>query len=260
MEFLRKATSRCVVRDFNSGPSCCCQPLIGVPYLRLGPCRDDTPDWEPIAADHPMGRAVRGGLLRITTHVHEHAVAAGLPTLIHVDARLLVVSKPAGIACIGGGQQLTPSHSNVLDMLPRLWPELLDATATGAGAARAAEAPRAQKLVPAHRLDKPVSGVWWVDESMLALVSPRLCRALHCRVCTEGLIGRGLPHLALLVDDRILARSSGVQKKLMECISAPASHLPSAFRCVTTVQTAAFHSLTPLCYTRRGRGSGTLPG
>jgi hypothetical protein len=120
-----------------------------VEYLRHNHGRGRDAMWQVLEPGHVMDKRTRGGALRITVHAHEHAVGAALPQLLFADHRLVVVNKPAGVPCIAGGRALAPSHANLLDMLPRLWPELVSA----------------DRLTPVHRLDKPVSGVWVLARS-----------------------------------------------------------------------------------------------
>ena len=95
-----------------------------VEYRRRSRSRDDRPDWGAISPDHVMDASVRNGRLRITTHVHEQVVAAGCPTVLYEDERMVVVDKPPGVPCIGGGASLSLCRANVLSMLPLLFPRL----------------------------------------------------------------------------------------------------------------------------------------
>ena len=95
-----------------------------VEYRRRSRSRDDRPDWEAISPDRVMDASVRNGRLRIITHVHEQVVAAGCPTVLYEDERMVVVDKPPGVPCIGGGAALSLCRANVLSMLPLLFPRL----------------------------------------------------------------------------------------------------------------------------------------
>jgi hypothetical protein len=95
-----------------------------VEYRRRSRSRDDRPEWGPLSPDHVMDASVRNGRLRITTHVHEHVVSALQPTVLYEDARIVVVNKPPGVPCIGGGAALSLCRANVVAMLPLLFPQL----------------------------------------------------------------------------------------------------------------------------------------
>lgn len=85
--------------------------------------------------------------LQITRHVHEQPVVAAECTVIHEDDKLLVVNKPAGMPTINEIQGV--GFNTVLGVMQH---RLNKHSACNLSRSRC-------RLIPMHRLDKPVSGV-----------------------------------------------------------------------------------------------------
>lgn len=86
-------------------------------------------------------RIAAGTRLRFTRHVHEPAVAAALPTVLHMDDELVLVDKPAGLPSLAGAGPGCAGASNAVAVL-------------------STEVPGAGDFVAVNRIDLAVSGVW----------------------------------------------------------------------------------------------------
>eukprot|EP01050_Picozoa_sp_SAG11_P040089 SAG11_NODE_17238_length_524_cov_1.087059_1_plen_156_part_00 len=129
-------------------------PLLLFSQVSVDNMNVPTVQWEILAPNYVMDERTRNGHLRVTSHVHEHAVACAEPTLIHADEWLVAVNKPAGVCSIGGGRGLSLGRTSVLELMPHLFPHL----SPRHGQVNTTKFGKCS-LAPAHRLDKPVSGV-----------------------------------------------------------------------------------------------------
>lgn len=143
-----------------------------VQYLRHSESRDDVPMWTVLPPTHIMGRSTRNGRLRIHVHVHEQRIVAKLPEILYLDQRIVVVNKPAGVPCTSSGRPLTLCRANVVDMIS-------DPSIVG-------KAHVPGTCAPAHRLDKPVSGIFVLGRSK------RVGWQLGAALSSEGAVKRYL--------------------------------------------------------------------
>jgi 23S rRNA-/tRNA-specific pseudouridylate synthase len=120
-----------------------------------------------------------GDLLTHRVHHHEPPSTAQLPDILFTSPRILVVSKPAGLATHAAGNILHNSLLRVLSDMELARPELFSAdrpdphlpftpppladrgvyTTAALPAGTADVAPATRPLLPAHRLDRATSGV-----------------------------------------------------------------------------------------------------
>ena len=91
--------------------------------------------------------------LRVTRHIHEPAVSAGVPRVLYEDARLCVVEKPAGVPTLAGLGPGLSGENTAIALLNRLRRE-------GKKPHREGCDEDADELFAVNRIDKPVSGVW----------------------------------------------------------------------------------------------------
>ena len=127
-----------------------------VEYRGAKRSREDPWEWVSASApDRPVGR---GSSVRLTRHVHERAVGAeaARPAVLLETADVLAICKPAGIATIdeSGGTGTNSLATMVGEMLRER---------EGGEEEGGAGPPR--NPTPAHRLDKPVSGVLMMGKS-----------------------------------------------------------------------------------------------
>lgn len=147
---------------------------------------------EPVGADYIVRQ---GDRVHLSVHMHERATPDVVPTIVYEDAEFIAVSKPAGVDIFAN-----PSGGNVKSSVVGMLAEL-----------------GYKKLLPAHRIDKPVSGVVCMAKTSKALsrmvrcIKRRAVRKTYlARVCTpDGLSPEGLELNAPLniTDDPVTGKS-----------------------------------------------------
>jgi len=136
-------------------------------------------DLVPVGRDHI---AQEGDRIRFRIHLHERVVVDGLePIILHDDAEYLAVSKPAGVDMTCNPQTGSVRHA-LMGMLQDM----------GYG-----------EIYPAHRIDKPVSGIVCLGKNLKAL--SRLMRCVKRHAIEKTYIARVLAPLGpmpggLLID------------------------------------------------------------
>ena len=161
--------------------------------IRIRPAKQSPTDaWTWQTAKDPDWKVTKGASVRIRNHVHEKVVAVnegGIQILVETP-RFLAINKPGGVATV---DEVTGGGTNSLVTL------LEEVLAHQAGDSR--QKLSRSKLTPAHRLDKPVSGVlWWGQTAsqaarLLELISQKSsrddsgCRKIYIARCQPSSCG-----------------------------------------------------------------------